>query len=170
MAVSPLLSTALMSAPRSSATCTASNTSLSVPASSPGERVPRPAATISGVALSAFGNSGSAPSAASSPHQLGVGGSGGQQERRRAHRIQTGQSQVHLPGHARVQVRSMLLKLLDNLEAGHVPGTPRRGVVIAAARLADSAEGVQGRITRARRHSDRRPRQAVLPRARNARW
>ena len=65
MAVSPLLSTALMSAPRSNAACMASNTSLSVPASSPGERVPSPAAAISGVELSSFVSSGSAPSAAS---------------------------------------------------------------------------------------------------------
>ena len=36
-----------------------------MPASSPGERVPSPAAAISGVLLSAFGSSGSAPSAAS---------------------------------------------------------------------------------------------------------
>ena len=86
MAVSPLLSTALMSSPRSSATCTASSTSLSVPASSPGERVPRPAAAISGVLLSAFGSSGIGAERGQRPHQLGVGGQRGQQERRRADR------------------------------------------------------------------------------------
>src|SRR5882672_10759485 len=65
MAVSPFLSMAFTSAPRSNATWTASNTSLSVPASSPGERVASPAAAIRGVLLSAFGTSGSAPKAAS---------------------------------------------------------------------------------------------------------
>src|SRR5437763_1490326 len=39
----------------------ASTTSLSVPASSPGDRVPSPAATIRGLEMSAFGRSGSAP-------------------------------------------------------------------------------------------------------------
>src|SRR5438270_273212 len=48
MAISQLLSTALRLPPSSKATLTASRASLSVPASSPGERVPTPAATVSG--------------------------------------------------------------------------------------------------------------------------
>ena len=66
MAVSPFLSTALRSLPRSSATLTASSTSGSVPGSSPGALVPRPAATISGVDPSSLVRSGLAPSSASS--------------------------------------------------------------------------------------------------------
>ena len=61
MAVSPLASTASMSFPRSRASCTASSTSASVPASSPGDRVPSPAAAISGVLFSALVMRGSAP-------------------------------------------------------------------------------------------------------------
>src|SRR5256886_3157197 len=66
MAVSPLSSTASMSAPRSSSMLTASSASISSPASSSGSVVPRPAAAISGVDPVKFGSSGSAPSSASS--------------------------------------------------------------------------------------------------------
>jgi len=62
IAVSPFLPTALGSLPSSMARAIASTTSLSVPPSSPADRVPSPAATISGVAPSAAGIFGSAPS------------------------------------------------------------------------------------------------------------
>ena len=82
------------------------------------------------------------------PHQLRVGGFGRQKERCRAEGIQTGQSQIHLFRHARVQVRSTRGKLLDQLDARHRSGPLRRRIVVAAARLADVGDHVQGRQTR----------------------
>ena len=57
----PNTSTALISSPRLRAYLTASKTSSSVPGSSPGAPVPKPAATMSGVLKSSLVSCGSAP-------------------------------------------------------------------------------------------------------------
>ena len=76
---------------------------------------------------------------------------GGQQERRRAGPAEDASSR-RAPLEPRVDVRPVLHELLDELEAGQVPGADRGGVavvVVAAVRLADPGQRVERREARA---------------------
>ena len=119
----------------------------SVPASSPGERVPSPAATINGVALSAFGMSGSAPSAASvrinsaSPLRAAI-------RKGVAPRVFRPVSPIF----TRLVIRAFrlapcLANLLDQFQTGHRSRAAGSRIVVAAARLAHDREDVQRRVS-----------------------
>ena len=135
-----------MSAPRSSATWTASSTSSSVPASSPGERVARPAAAIKRRAVLDVGQPGIGAERGKRLHQLGVGGQRREEERRGAELVGARVVQVHLLRHPRVQVGAVRDQLLHELEAAQRARSLRRRIVVADAGLAHGSDGVQHRV------------------------
>ena len=106
-----------------------------------------PAAAISGVQWSAFGSFGSAPSSTSFFMIREVGRHGSQQERRRAGPIQHAASRS-APFQASVDVSTVFHEFLDELKAGQFSGADGwwvAALVIAAVRLADPGQGVEGR-------------------------
>src|SRR6266571_3975201 len=122
MAVSPLASTAFTSAPSSKASCAASSTSGSVPDSSRGHQ----RRAVIGIPQQRIG-----AQLDQQPHERGVRSSSGHQERRRAElAVLTRPALAILQ--PRVQVRAMLHKLFDELEAAQISGPNWRWITVVA--------------------------------------
>ena len=145
IAVSPLLSTALTFPPSSRTTLMASTTSPSDQGSSPGKRVPTPAATSSGVVLSAFAKNGSAPRSArrcisSASAVLAAMRNG----------VASIMFRSVVPTFVRRVIRTFKVastrdEPLHEIQASHRAGSFRSRIVPTGARLTHPADQMQGR-------------------------
>ena len=139
MAVSPFLSTALRSLPSSSATVTASSTSGSVPGSSPGRLRADAGRDHQRRRAVLVGQQRIGAELGQQAHQLGIGRPGGEQERRRADRVERGHAHAGPLRHAGVErPRLFATSFRTNSRLSMLPEPSRRRVVAAGdAGLAD---------------------------------
>ncbi len=146
IAVWPLLSTSLSPAPRSRSSCTASSASASVPASSRGFAVPRPAAAISGRAVLGIRQEGVRAQLEQDTHERSVRPVGSHQERRRLlrrksrRRVRRARRALQLLVH----VRPPLHELANELKARQASRSDRgRIALVTGIRLPHPAHRMQ---------------------------